>query len=48
MGNLEKIHQYNRLEDKNHPKGEDFAGPYVFPKLKDFQKRQWIISKINL
>ena len=38
MGNLEKIYQYNRLEDKNHPKGEDFAGPYVFPKLKDFQK----------
>ena len=38
MGNLDKIYQYNKLEDKNHPKGADFAGPYVFPKLKDFQK----------
>ena len=38
MGNSEKIYEYNKLEDINHPKGEDFAGPYVFPKMKDFQK----------
>ena len=38
MGNTENIYEYNKLEDQNHPKGEDFAGPYVFPKMKDFQK----------
>ena len=38
MGNSEKIYEYNKLEDINHPKGEDFAGPFVFPKMKDFQK----------
>ena len=38
MGNTENIYEYNKLEDVNRPKGEDFAGPYVFPKMKDFQK----------
>ena len=38
MGNSEKIYEYNKLEDINHPKGKDFAGPFVFPKMKDFQK----------
>ena len=37
MGNSE-IYQYNKLEDANRPKGENFAGPYIFPKMKDFQK----------
>ena len=37
MGNSE-IYQYNKLEDANHPKGDNFAGPYIFPKMKDFQK----------
>ena len=37
MGNSE-IYQYNKLEDANRPKGDNFAGPYIFPKMKDFQK----------
>ena len=35
---LDKIYHYNRLEDINNPGGEDFSGPYVWPKIKDFQK----------
>ena len=40
MGNthLDQIYQYNRLEDINNPGGEDYCGPYIWPKLKDFQK----------
>ena len=38
MGNTENIYEYNKLEDLNHPKGSDFAGPYIFPKMNDFQK----------
>ena len=38
MGNTENIYQYNKLEDLNRPKGSDFSGPYIFPKMKDFQK----------
>ena len=40
MGNvhLDKIYEYNKYEDKNHLKGEDYAGPYIHPKVKDFQK----------
>ena len=40
MGNvhLDKIVEYNKFEDINNTKGEDFSGPYVFPKVKDFQK----------
>ena len=40
MGNvhLDKIVEYNKFEDINRIKGEDFSGPYVFPKVKDFQK----------
>ena len=38
MGNTQTIYQYNKLEDQNHPKGEGLAGPYIFPKMKDFQK----------
>ena len=40
MGNvhLDTIVEYNKYEDPNHLKGENYAGPYVFPKVKDFQK----------
>ena len=40
MGNvhLDTIVEYNKFEDINRIKGEDFSGPYVFPKVKDFQK----------
>ena len=40
MGNihLDKIVEYNKLEDINRARGEDFAGPFVFPKVKNFQK----------
>ena len=40
MGNvhLDTIVEYNKFEDINNTKGEDFSGPYVFPKVKDFQK----------
>ena len=38
MGSTENIYEYNKLEDINHPRGEDFSGPYVFPKMKNFQK----------
>ena len=40
MGNihLDKIIEYNKLEDINNARGEDFAGPFVFPKVKNFQK----------
>ena len=36
--NLNKIYNYNKLEEGNHNEGQDFAGPYVFPEVKDFQK----------
>jgi long-subunit acyl-CoA synthetase (AMP-forming) len=35
---LDKIIEYNKYEDINHKKGEDYAGPFLFPKVKDFQK----------
>ena len=40
MGNvhLEKIIEYNRIEDVNNQRGKDYTGPYIFPKVKDFQK----------
>ena len=40
MGNdhLDKIVKYNKYEDINNTRGEDFSGPYIFPKVKDFQK----------
>ena len=40
MGNvhLDKIVEYNKYEDVNNTRGEDFSGPYIFPKVKDFQK----------
>ena len=40
MGNvhLDKIIEYNKIEDINRAKGKDFSGPYVFPKVQDFQK----------
>ena len=40
MGNvhLEKIIKYNRIEDVNNQRGKDYTGPYIFPKVKDFQK----------
>jgi len=40
MGNvhLEKIIEYNRIEDVNNQRGKDYTGPYIFPKIKDFQK----------
>jgi len=40
MGNthLDKIYSYNRLEDINNPGGDDYVGPFVWPKIKDFQK----------
>ena len=39
MGNnqLSNIFQYNKLEDPNR-KNKDYAGPYIFPEIKDFQK----------
>ncbi len=40
MGNehLDKIFEYNKFEDINNTKGTDYSGPYIFPKVKDFQK----------
>ena len=40
MGNvhLDTIVQYNKFEDINNTKGEDYSGPYVFPKVQNFQK----------
>ena len=40
MGNvhLDKIIEYNRIEDVNIQRGKDYTGPYIFPKIKDFQK----------
>jgi long-chain acyl-CoA synthetase len=35
---LDKIYYYNRLEDINNTGGEFYSGPYVWPKIKDFQK----------
>ena len=35
---LDKIYYYNRLEDINNAGGEFYSGPYVWPKIKDFQK----------
>ena len=40
MGNvhLDKIIEYNKFEDINNKRGEDYSGPYVYPTVKDFQK----------
>ena len=35
---LDKIYNYNKLEDINNPGGEDYAGPFIWPKINDFQK----------
>ena len=41
MGNthLDKVYEYNKLEIENITKREGYSGPYIFPKLKDFQKQ---------
>ena len=36
--NLNKIYGYNKLEEGSSNEGQDFAGPYVFPEIKDFEK----------
>ena len=36
--NLNKIYGYNKLEEGSRNEGQDFAGPYVFPEIKDFEK----------
>jgi long-chain acyl-CoA synthetase len=40
MGNvhLDTIVEYNKFEDINNTKGDDYSGPYVFPKVQNFQK----------
>ena len=40
MGNnhLDKIYEYNKLEEDNLIKREGYSGPYIFPKITDFQK----------
>ena len=40
MGNthLDKIYEYNKLEDINKPGGEGYAGPFVHTKITNFQK----------
>ena len=40
MGNthLDKVYEYNRLETENITKREGYSGPYIFPKLKNFDK----------
>ena len=40
MGNthLDKVYEYNKLEDSNNPGGDDYSGPYIHPNIKDFQK----------
>ena len=40
MGNthLDKIYEYNRLEVENETKREGYSGPYIYPKLKNFDK----------
>ena len=40
MGNthLDKVYEYNRLEEENITKREGYSGPYIFPKLKNFDK----------
>ena len=40
MGNthLDKVYEYNRLEIENITKREGYSGPYIYPKLKNFQK----------
>ena len=40
MGNthLDKVYEYNRLEKENITKREGYSGPYIYPKLKNFQK----------
>ena len=41
MGNthLDKVYEYNRLEVENETKREGYSGPYIYPKLKDFDKQ---------
>ena len=40
MGNthLDKVYEYNRLEVENETKREGYSGPYIYPKLKNFDK----------
>ena len=35
---LDKVYQYNKLEVDNITKREGYSGPYIFPKLNNFQK----------
>ena len=35
---LDKIYHYNKLEDINNPGGEDYVGPFIWPKINNFQK----------
>ena len=41
MGNthLDKVYEYNRLEVENETKREGYSGPYIYPKLKNFDKQ---------
>ena len=41
MGNthLDKVYEYNRLEVENQTKREGYSGPYIYPKLKNFDKQ---------
>ena len=35
---LDKVYEYNKLEVDNITKREGYSGPYIFPKLKNFDK----------
>ena len=36
--NLAKIWEYNKYEDPEHKKGEDYCGPFICPMVKNFEK----------
>lgn len=36
--NLAKIHEYNKYEDPENRRGEDYCGPFVFPKMENFKR----------
>ena len=40
MGNthLAKIYEYNKYEDPENRRGEDYCGPFVFPKMENFKR----------
>ena len=35
---LDKVYEYNKLEDPLAPKKEGYSGPYIYPPIKNFQK----------